>query len=164
MSKLVFTKKSLIFKIIYLIFSFAVEAYTIYLLISSIVMGFASGASFDDVVIMFATVFAALFEGSMIGFIIRSFKAPTLLMKTLVFKFDGTPYIVGIVGVVCGAVVTLALAVLFFISAYGKSIIDIPFTAQCFIADVSTILGVNLSFVFAYFLTFKHESGSFAII
>ncbi len=164
MSNIIFSKKSLAFKIVYLIFSLATEAYTIYLLISMIIGGFDAGASFDDVVIMFTTVFAALFEGSMVGFVIRSFKAPTLLMKNLVFKFDGTPYVVGIVSVLCGALITLGLAILFFISAYVKSLMDIPLSAQLFIADVSTILCVNLSFVFAYFLTFRHESGSFTIL
>ncbi len=164
MSNIIFTKKSLIFKIIYLLFSIAIEAYTVYLLVSLIVAGFTSGTDFDSIIIMFATVFAALFEGSIIGFIIRSFKAPTLLMKNLVFKYDGTPYIIGVVVVLCGAIITLALAVMFFVFAYVKSLINIPVSAQCFIADVFSILSINLFFVFAYFLTFRHESGSFAII
>ncbi len=164
MSNIVFSKKTLAFKIVYLIFSLLVEAYTLYLLISLIVGGFKSGTNFDDAIIMVTTVVAALFEGSIIGFVIRSFKAPTILMKNLVFKYDGTPYVVGIVGVLCGAVVTLALAILFFISAYVKSILNIPHSAQLFIADVSTILAVNLSFVLVYFLTFRHEAGSFEII
>ena len=157
-------KKSPIFKIIYLVFSALTIAYTAYIFIENIANGIDKGLTFDDIVLLIATLVSMLFEGSIIWFIIRSFKEPTILMKNLVFKNDGTPYKPGIALVSVGIAITLAITVVMFISAYFIELIKIPVRAQRFILDVGLTLLVNLSFVLAYFFTYRHESGSFSII
>lgn len=157
-------KKSTVFKSVYLAFSVAALCYAIYLLVDYVVYGFNSQINFDDCIVMIALVVDALFAGSIVGFIVRSFRAPTILMKNLVFKQDGTPYVAGIVLVSIGAALSCALAVVFFISGYGASLMEIPKRAQLFIACVGATLFVNLSFTDVYFVTFRHESGTFAII
>lgn len=157
-------KKTTVFKSVYLAISLAVIGYAIYLLAEYIAYGFRAQINFDDCIIMIALVVAALFEGSIIAFIIRSFRAPTILMKNLVFKNDGTPYVPGILLVLVGALISCAFSIVFFISGYGKSLLDIPLRAQRFIAYVGLMLFVNLAFTEIYFLTFRHESGTFTII
>ena len=157
-------KKSVIFKILYLVFSALAIAYTAYIFIENIVNGINNGLSFDDIVLLIATLISMLFEGAIIWFIIRSFKEPTVLMKNLVFKNDGTPYKPGIIITCVGIAITLAMVVVMFVSAYVVELIKIPVRAQYFILDVGLTLFVNLAFVLAYFFTYRHESGSFAII
>jgi len=157
-------KKATVFKTIYLTISAAVFAYAAYLLIDYIVYGFKEGVTFDDCVILISSVIELLFEGAVIGFIVRSYKAPTILMKNLVFKQDGTPYLAGIIIVLIGVLITAALSVVFFISAYFHQLIKLDARDQYFILSVGLTLFTNLLFTEIYFLTFRHESGSFAII
>lgn len=157
-------QKATVFKVIYLICSVAVFCYSAYLLIDYIVYGFKNGVDFDDSITLISSVVALLFEGSVIGFILRSFKAPTILMKNLVFKNDGTPYLAGVFLVLAGVLLSAALSVVFLISAYFHQFIDLYVRAQCFIFSVGLILFVNMLFTEIFFLTFRHESGTFAII
>ena len=157
-------KKSIVFKILYLIFSALVIVYTAYIFFANIANGIKIGLTFDDIILLIATLVCILFEGAIIWFIIRSFKEPTILMKNLVFKNDGTPYKPGIALVCVGIALSLAMTVAMFISAYFVELIKIPIRAQYFILAVGLTLFVNLSFVLAYFFTYRHESGSFAII
>ncbi|MCM1533035.1 MAG: hypothetical protein NC099_00090 [Corallococcus sp.] len=157
-------RKTIIFKSVYLSVSLAVIGYALYSLIDYIIYGFHNKISFDDCIVLISLVIAILFEGSIIGFIIRSYRYPTVLMKNLVFKNDGTPYLAGIILVLVGALISCAVAVVFFISGYAKSLLDIPLRAQRFVAYVGLMLFVNLAFTEIYFLTFRHESGSFTII
>lgn len=157
-------KKATVFKIAYLICSAAVFCYSAYLLIDYIVDGFKNGVDFDDCITLISSVVALLFEGSVIGFILRSFKAPTILMKNLVFKNDGTPYFVGVFLVLAGVLLSAALSVVFLISAYFHQLVELYVRAQYFVFSVGLILFVNMLFTEIYFLTFRHESGTFAII
>lgn len=157
-------KKAIIFKSVYLFFSAAVFCYAMYLLIAYIVFGFKEGVDFDDCITLISSVVALLFEGAVIGFIVRSYKAPTILMKNLVFKNDGRPYLPGILIVLAGILITAALTIVFVISAYFHTIVKLFVRAQYFIVSVGLILFVNLLFTEIYFLTFRHESGTFEII
>lgn len=157
-------KKSVIFKTVYLLFSVAVFCYAAYLLIDYVVYGFKAGVTFDDCIILISSVIALLFQGSVIGFIIRSYKAPTILMKNLVFKQDGTPYLPGIIIVLIGILITAAMSIVFLISAYFHKIVNLDARDQYFILSVGLMLFVNLLFTDIYFITFRHESGSFTII
>lgn len=157
-------KKTTVFKTLYLLLSTAVFSYAAYLLIDYIVYGFKSGVTFDDCIILISSVISLLFEGAIIGFIIRSYKAPTILMKNLVFKQDGTPYLPGIIIVLLGVLITAALSVVFLISAYFRQIVKLDARDQYFILSVGLILFVNMLFTEIYFLTFRHESGTFEII
>ena len=156
--------KATIFKVIYFVFSLLICVYSVYLLIDHVIYGLNKGVNFDDCVILIATLFALLFEGSITGFAVRSFKNPTILMKNLVFKNDGTPFLPGLLTVAIGAVAACAASVVCFISAYFNPLVNLSARAQTFIFDVCLIVFVNLSFITAYFFTFRHESGSFAII
>lgn len=156
--------KAMVFKIIYLVATIAVICFAIYLLIDYIVYGFKYQLDLDDCFVLVASTVSVLFEGSIAGFIVRSFRAPTILMKNLVFKDDGRPYPIGILLVLVGALLSCALAVVFLVSAYGSSIINIALRIQRFIASVGLILFVNLLFTDIYFVTFRHESGTFTII
>ena len=157
-------KKSVVFKILYLIFSALVIGYTAFIFFANIVNGINVGLTFDDIILLIATLVCILFEGAIIWFIIRSFKEPTILMKNLVFKNDGTPYKPGIALVCVGIALSLAMSATMFVSAYVVALIQIPIRAQYFILAVGLTLLVNLAFVLAYFFTYRHESGSFAII
>lgn len=140
-------------------------AFSSFVFFENIANGIKNSLTFDDIIVVIATLFALLFEGSIIGFIIRSFKEQTILMKNLVFKNDGTPYLPGIIVISVGILLTCAMSVLFVISAFVNDIFTaIPFRAQYFILDVALTLFVNFVFILAYFFTFRHESGSFAII
>ena len=157
-------KKAIIFKILYLVFSVLTIAYAAYIFFENLLGGINDGLTFDDIILLIATLVSMLFEGAIIWFIIRSFKEPTVLMKNLVFKNDGTPYKPGIVIVCVGIAISLAMTVVMFVSAYVVELIKIPVRAQYFILNVGLTLFVNLAFVLAYFFTYRHESGSFAII
>ena len=157
-------KKAVVFKTIYLIFSLLVAIYTAYLLIANLVAGVKAGITFDDTIVLIAVLIALLFQGSIVGFVIRSFKAPTILMKNLVFKNDGTPYLAGLVGIAIAAVITTALAIVIFVSAYIVNLFNMDKQSQCFILCFLLIVCVNFSFTTIYFFTFRHESGSFTII
>lgn len=159
-----YTAKSIAFKTLYLIFSVAVFGYAAYLLVDYIVYGFKAGVTFDDCIILISSVVALLFEGAVIGFIIRSYKAPTILMKNLVFKQDGTPYWPGVIVILVGVLLLAAATVVFFISAYFKQLIKLDARDQYFILSVCLILFVNLLFTDIFFVTFRHESGTFTII
>lgn len=156
--------KAIIFKALYLAATIAVMGFAIYLLVDYIVYGFKNQLDLDDCFVLIASTVLMLFEGAIAGFIVRSFRAPTILMKNLVFKEDGQPYLAGILLVLAGVLITCALAVVFLVSAYGKSIIDIAIRIQRFIASVGLILFVNLLFTEFYFITFRHEAGTFTII
>ena len=157
-------KKATVFKIFYLVLSLLVAAYTAFILIENLVHGIKAGLVFDDTILMIASLFALLFESSITGFIIRSLKHPTILMKNLVFKNDGTPFWVGLIPVAIVAVVTLALSVLMFVSAFITNLFTMNIRGQYFLLAVMLIVSVNLSFTTIYFFTFRHESGSFTII
>ena len=157
-------RKAIVFKIIYLCCTVAVGLFLAYQLVANLVQGFRAGIKFDDILVLITVLFSLLFEGSIAGFIIRSFKEPTLLMKNLVFKWDGTPYIVGIVSVSLSAVAALALTVVMFLSAYFFHWLGLPFNVEQMIFGILLIIFVNLFFTATYFFTFRHESGSIAII
>ena len=157
-------RKAVIFKVIYLVISALVEAFTAYIFFENLVHGFNDKLNFDDIILLIATLFALLFEGSIMGFIVRSFKQPTILMKNLVFKNDGTPYKPGIALICVGIALTLAMTVVMFISAYVKELFDLYIRASYFIFDVGLLLFVNFLFTLIYFFTFRHESGTFSII
>lgn len=159
-----YPRKNLIFKSVYLACSIVVIAYVLYCLISFVVYGFANGVSFDDCIVLVSSVVAALFEGSIIGFIVRSFHAPTILMKNIVFKNDGTPFLPGLILTLAGCLAALALSVVFGISAYVTPLFKISVRAQYFVFSIGLILFVNFLFTDVYFVTYRHESGSFAII
>lgn len=157
-------RKSIIFKIIYLVFTVAVSIFTAYLLIADIVRGCRVGMMFDDIIVLITLLISLLFEASIAGFIIRSFKQPTLLMKNLVFKWDGTTYLIGIVSVAISTVISFALTIVMFLSAFFFHLLNIVATAEELIFDILLIVCTNLSFTTAYFFTFRHESGSIAVI
>ena len=156
--------KATVFKIIYLIFSLLVAAYAAYLLLENLIKGVKAGVTFDDSILLIAGLIALLFQSSIVGFIIRSFKAPTILMKNLVFKNDGTPYLPGLIGIAIAAVITTAIAVVVFVSAYIVNLLNMDKQSQCFILSFLLIVCVNFLFTTFYFFTFRHESGSFTII
>lgn len=159
------SKKITLFRWVYLIVSALVFGYTAYLVADYLLYGFHNRISFNDIVNMVALVFALLFAGSIIGFIIRSFRYATLLMKNLVFKRSGEPYYVGVLIVLAGILITGCIAGLFLYSAYIQSLFPaIDPRTQTFIAAVFTMLFINLAFVDLYFLAFRHEAGTFEII
>lgn len=157
-------RKSLAFKILYLVFSALVEIYAVYIFFENLLNGVHNGLTFDDIILLISTLCAILFEGAIMGFIVRSFKLPTILMKNLVFKNDGTPYVTGIVLVSIGIAVAMTMTAVFFVSAYITPFLNISLRSQWFVIGVGLILGINLIFTLIYFFTFRHESGSFAII
>lgn len=160
------SSKIKLFRVIYLIASAAICAYTVFLLTQNILSGIRNTLTFRDTVNLFALLFALLLESSIVLFIVRSLRSGvTILMKHLVFKPDGTPYRLGVVLCATGGIVFSALSVLVFISTYGADFLH-PMLPQMqrFIADITMIFGVNLLFAFAYFLLFRHESGTFRLI
>ncbi len=157
-------KKAIVFKILYLVCSAAVVAYTAYIFIENLAHGIRASLTLDDIVLLISSLISMLFEGAIMGFIVRSFKLPTILMKNLVFKNDGEPYVPGIVLVSVGIAITLAMSVVFFVSAFVTNFVSMSLRAQYFILDVGLTLLVNLLFTLIYFFVFRHESGSFAII
>lgn len=158
-------KKAITFKILYLTFSLLTIGFTVFIFFENLVNGFRNGLTFDEIILLIASLFAALFEGSITWFIIRSFKQPTILMKNLVFKNDGTPYIPGIVLVSIGVAIGLALAGVFFVSSFITPIFaTMPLRAQWFLFDVGLIMLVNMLFTLLFYFFFRHESGSFSVI
>ena len=158
-------RKATVFKIFYLTFSLLVAAYTAFILIENLVHGINEGLVFDDTILLISSLFALLFEGSIAGFIIRSFKEPTILMKNLVFKNDGTPFWTGFIPVAITAVITLGLSVLMVLSSFViTDLFTMYIRGQYFLLAVLLIVSVNLSFTTIYFFIFRHESGSFTII
>ena len=108
-------------------------------------------------ILLVAAICGMLFEGGIVGFIIRSFKAPTLLMKFLVFKEDGTPFISRIVIVSIVSFVALGLCVMMFVSAYVTSFIPLDSIAQHFLLEVALIIFVNAIFSIGYFFAYRDE-------
>lgn len=154
-----------LFRIVYLIVSLVLCLYTAFLLIAGVVAGVRGEPDFKAIVNLFALLFALLFEVSIVLFIIRSMRSQTLLMKNLVFKPDGTPYRLGVGLVSGGAIVLTALGIFFLCSAYGWNVLPkMKQDMQLFIADVMLIFGINLDFTLAYFLLFRHESGTFQLL
>lgn len=159
------SKKPYIFKTIYLLLSFPVAFYCIYLLWDYLKLGFAGQISFDDIVNMLTILLALLFEGAIIGFIIRSYRNPTILMKNLVFKQDGTPFRPGLIITTAGSVLTgAACAAGFYLGAQGGINQVISARTLFFIAAMMWIMFHNLLFTVAYFFTFRHEAGTFEAI
>lgn len=154
-----------LFRIIYLLVSLALCVFTTYLLLNGIFTNLHSELQFKSVVNLFALLFALLFEISIVLFIIRSMRSQTLLMKNLVFKPDGTPYRLGIWLVSVNGFVLSTIGIFFLCNAYLFGLLPkMAQESQLFIADVMLIFGVNLDFTFAYFLLFRHESGTFELI
>lgn len=154
-----------IFRIVYLVLSLAVCALTGYLLVDSIVSHLHRALDFKSTVNLFALLLALLFEAGIVMFIFRSMRSQTLLMKHLVFKADGTPYRPGVLSTALGGAAMTAIAVFFFLSAGVPSLLpEMERDMRLFIADVALIFALNLDATFAYFLLFRHESGTFALI
>lgn len=156
--------KIVIFRIIYLVLSLAVCVLTGYLLVDSVVTHLHRALDFKATVNLFALLFALLFEAGIVMFILRSMRSQTLLMKHLVFKADGTPYRPGVISTALfGAAMTVAAV--FFLSAGALSLLPrMERAMQLFIGDVALIFALNLDATFSYFLLFRHESGTFALI
>ena len=154
-----------VFRAIYLTISALVLCFTVYNLVRNILSGIHASLSFKEMVNIFALLFALLFEFSIVLFIIRSMRSQTLLMKHLVFKPDGTPFKLGVILVAAGGVILTVLTVVIFASAFGSNFLaPMEKKMQFFIADVMMIFGINLLFTLFYFLTFRHESGTFEMI
>lgn len=154
-----------VFRAIYLTISALVLCFTVYNLVRNILSGIHASLSFKEMVNIFALLFALLFEFSIVLFIIRSMRSQTLLMKHLVFKPDGTPFKLGVILVAAGGVILTALTVVILASAFGSNFLaPMEKKMQFFIADVMMIFGINLLFTLFYFLTFRHESGTFEMI
>lgn len=154
-----------IFRAVYLTVSILILCFTVYNLVQNILSGIHTSLPFKDMVNIFALLFALLFELSIVLFIVRSMRSQTLLMKHLVFKPDGTPFKLGVALVAAGGVILTALAAIVFASAFGSNFLaPMEKKMQFFIADVMMIFGINLLFTLFYFLTFRHESGTFEMI
>lgn len=159
------SKKPYIFKTIYLLFSLPVAGFCIYLLCDYLKLGFHGQLVFDDIVNMLTVLLALLFEGAIIGFIVRSYRHPTILMKNLVFKQDGTAFRPGLIITTAGSVLTgAACAAAFYLGFIGG--IDKLLSARTlfFIGAMVWIMFHNLLFTVAYFFTFRHEAGTFETI
>jgi hypothetical protein len=158
--------KILAFRVIYLIITALILLYSLYLLLNNIAYVADKGMATNDIINIFATTFALMFETSIMLFIIRSMRSrQTLLMKNLVFKRDGKPYMPGVVGCAVGGILLLAASVVMLVAAYGNGMLEaMAVQIRLFIADVTLMLGTNLAASFVYFLLFRHESGSFEII
>ena len=158
------SRKKTAFKISYLVFSLLVAIYISYLLIDNLIQGINTGIDFDASILLIGVLVALLFQSSVVGFVVRSFNAPTILMKNLVFKNDGTPYLPGLIIITIAAVMFTVLAIVMFVSAYIVKLFNLDNPTQNFILSFLLIVCVNLSFTSIYFFTFRHESGSFEII
>ncbi len=157
--------KRTVYKTAYLVCSLGVLAYGAAFLVRGLLRGFAGGLAFSDLVDLFARVFALLFEGTVIGFIIRSYRRPTVLIKNLVFKPDGSVYRPGLFLVCAGTVLMGASAGAFLWSAHVRDLFPaLTATMQSFIAAVSLIMLVNLLFAVLFYFVFRREAGVFDII
>lgn len=150
--------KTTIFKIFYLVFTLLVAAFAAYQTILNIVHVSDNHQSFDDIILLVAAICSVLFEGGIAAFIIRSFKAPTLLLKFVVFKDDGTPYISRIIIVSVVAFVALATSVVMFVSAYVTRFINLETIAQSFLLDLALIIFVNAIFAIGYFFAYRDDA------
>lgn len=160
--RLPLSKRSRLFRLSYLVATVALLGYAGFLLYDGIATGFAEGLSFQRAVNLVALLAAALFEVGILLFIIRSLRTgQTLLMKHLVFKADGTPYRLGILLSVCAAL-PLLLCGIMLVSGAWLSFMEA--SLRQFVGTAALIAGVNLLFVFLFFVTFHHESGTFEII
>lgn len=150
------------YRISYLVASLLTVAFTCYLIVSNVVDGIENGLQFQKAIDLFTLVALGLFESGIIAFIIRSLKGgQTLLIKHLVFKNDGTPYLFGIVLAGVGAVITLVLGVLL---ATCVIVPKMEFGARMLVVDIMFTVFINLLFVDLYAWMFRHESGTFQII
>ena len=150
------------YRISYLVFSLIMVAFTVFLIVNNIADGVKNGLQFDKALDLFTFVALGMFESGIITFIIRSLRGgQTLLIKHLVFKRDGTPYVFGIVLVAVGAVITLVLGILL---ATKVMVPDMEFGARMLVVDILFTVFVNLFFVDLYAWLSRHESGTFQII
>ena len=150
------------YRISYLVFSLIMVAFTIFLIVTNIIDGINNGLQFDKALDLFTFVALGLFESGIISFIIRSLRGgQTLLIKHLVFKRDGTPYIFGIVLVAVGALLTLVLGILLATKVMAPSMV---LSSRMLVIDILFTVFVNLFFVDLYAWVFRHESGTFQII
>lgn len=135
-------------------------------LIGGIAEGFSDNTDFLNIVNLFSILFALLFEVSVVLFIIRSLRShQTLLIQSLVFNRDGTPFRSGLIAVSAGGGILTVLAAVLLICVYsGTLLFGLDRLTLLFIADVALIFAVNLDFTFLYFLLFRHEAGAFALI
>ncbi len=150
------------FRISYLLVSLALAGGCIWLLGSEIVKGFREGLSFHAAVGLFGLVAVLLFESGILSFIVRSLRSgQTLMLKHLVFKADGTPYIFGLVLAAVGTALTLGFGLLILFAGILPTLEHSP---RMLIGDILVTLGTNLLFSVLYFFTFRHESGTFQLI
>lgn len=153
-----------VFRLTYLAFSLLVAAFSLSLFLRALVLAFKNGVMLDGTVQLIALLLNVLFQAAIVMFIVRSMRSgQTLLMKNIVFKQDGAPFVFGIVVSAVLAVAFVALSVVLVVSAI-VGLFSMDVNAQLLIASVTLTLGVNAAFCFAYFVTFRHESGSFEII
>lgn len=158
-------KKRIIYKLFFLLCSLAVFLYVTAFIAAAVQSGFKGTAVFSELIDTVAAVFALLFEGTVIVFILRSFKLPTVLIKNIVFRRDGTINRPGFIFSAAGAAISAAASGVFLYSAHIKSIIPmLTFLTQMFIAGVSLIMFVNLLFVVSFYFVFRHEASVFDII
>ena len=154
--------RSRLFRWSYLTANGLLLAYGVYLLVAGILTGFREGLQFRQTVNLVALLAACLFEVGILLFIVRSLRTGmTLLMKHLVFKRDGTPYRLGIGLSLLGAVPLLLCGVML-LSGVWLSAMEA--SMRRFVGFSALLAGVNLLFVFLFFVTFHHESGTFEII
>lgn len=154
-----------IFRLTYLICSVALAAFLLFLFGRALVLAFKNGVMLDGTVRLVALLLCALFQIAIIMFIVRSMRfGITLLMKNIVFKQDGTPFWAGVLFSAIVSVLLVGVGVTLLVSVFGNNFFGIDVAVQLLFSAVVLTLGVNLAFCFAYFVTFRHESGSFEII
>lgn len=157
-------QKIKIFRIVYLVASILLAAFSAAILAKCIVDGFQT-LDFDLVVNMFATTVAMLFEIAIIFFAARSLRThTTILMKSLVFKQDGKPYLFGVVASFAGSIIFAAISVLLLIAPQLGWLASMKTTMRLFVADVTLILAKNLCFTQLYFWIFRREAGTLSLI
>ena len=134
-----------IFRAVYLTVSILILCFTVYNLVQNILSGIHTSLPFKDMVNIFALLFALLFE--------REDRVAASAGERRVAL------------VAAGGVILTALAAIVFASAFGSNFLaPMEKKMQFFIADVMMIFGINLLFTLFYFLTFRHESGTFEMI
>lgn len=158
--------KITVFRLIYLLFTILTVLFSTSLLVRDLVIGIKTQIDFSLIIDMVAVLICTLFVVSIGLFILRSISSrQTLLMKNIVFKQDGSPFLPGVLITACAGAILCVLFVLMIISACQFNFFaDMPKGAQLFIADVALSLGYNLIFCFIYYLAFRHESGTFMLI
>lgn len=154
--------RSRLFRWSYLIVNGLLLCWGVYLLASGLKIGLEEGVRFRQTVNLVALLAACLFEVGILLFIVRSLRTgTTLLMKHLVFKNDGTPYRLGILLALPGALSMLLSGIMV---TWGGWLGAMEASMRQFVGFSALIAGVNLLFVFLFFVTFRHESGTFEII